>query len=495
MRSVDISGPRTRVRARRWDVVVLGSALPGLIAAVRLAMRRLRVLLVEEEAAARLPMGVREPFFVSAASGSILDAVLRALALPLIDRRRLQQRPVAYQVVLPGVRLDLGVPALASEELVAWGLAKPEGARALVRGLAEAAAAERDALLEAAIVRASRLPGLPRGATSPRLPRHARGLPDEVSHPTAALAPLFEAQVRALIQVATQTAAPEARARLIGGALEGGAWFESAEDSLLGLLRRRLQALHGEIRLLPGRFELVSVGELAGVAPAQSDDVWFGRALVLNAPLGPLTDWLATPPKPAKAADSTAAKPGGSAEKPQGSAGAAPDFLPAPGPLRRLGWVALEIDAEVLPEGMTRRVLRVGDPTQPLEGANLLRIALFPERQGREVVAIASFLLPAAEIEQDLELEHEVVEAVLELMPFARGRVRRLAPLPRPRWDDDLALEDPAPGSGWPGEVDLRLLSRPPVYRLAREQVGVLGVEGDCLLGWRAGEAILAELG
>jgi hypothetical protein len=42
--------------------------------------------------------------------------------------------------------------------------------------------------------------------------------------------------------------------------------------------------------------------------------------------------------------------------------------------------------------------------------------------------------------------------------------------------------------------VDLRLVSRPAVYRLAREAVGVLGVEGDCLLGWRAGEAILADL-
>ena len=480
MRSVEISGPRTRVRARRWDVVVLGSALPGLIAAVRLAMRRLRVLLVEEEAAARLPIGVREPFFVTGASGGVLDAVLRALALPLIDRRRLHPRPLAYQVVLPGARVDLGVPALASEELVAWGLAKPEKARALVRELAEAAAAERDALLDAAIVRTSRLPGLPRAASAPRLPRHARGLPDEVSHPSPELAPLFEAQVRALVQVANHAPPPEARARLLGGALEGGTSFESAEESLLGLLRRRFQALHGEIRLLPGRFELVSVGELAGVAPAQSDDVWFGRALVLNTPLGPLSEWLSERGASGRAA---AAPP------------SAPDFLPAAGPLRRVGWVALEIDADALPEGMARRVLRVGNPVRPLEGANLLRIALFPEHQGREVLAIASFLLPSAEVEQDLELEHEVVESVLELMPFARGRVRRRAPCPRPRWDDDLALEDPTPGSGWPGDVELRLLSRPPVYRLAREQVGVLGAEGDCLLGWRAGEAILAELG
>jgi hypothetical protein len=32
------------------------------------------------------------------------------------------------------------------------------------------------------------------------------------------------------------------------------------------------------------------------------------------------------------------------------------------------------------------------------------------------------------------------------------------------------------------------------VSRLPREQVGVLGVEGDCLLGWRAGDAILGDL-
>ena len=71
MRSVTPSGARSRLRARRWDVVVLGSALPGLIAAVRLAMGRLRVLIVEEEVAARQPATVREPFFLAgSASGS-----------------------------------------------------------------------------------------------------------------------------------------------------------------------------------------------------------------------------------------------------------------------------------------------------------------------------------------------------------------------------------------------------------------------------------------
>ena len=469
MRNVSISGARRSIRARRWDVVVLGSALPGLLAAVRLAMGRLRVLLVEEESAAQVPVTVREPFFLAGAtSGGVLDACLRALALPLIDRRRLQSDPVAYQVVLPGVRVDLGVAPATAEELVAWGLAEPEAARALVHDLAEAAAAERDALLEAPFVRTSRFGGLARAGAGARAPRHARGLPDEVSHPTTLLAPIFEAPVRALANVATPHVPPEARARLLGSALEGGACFASGEDSLLGLLRRRFHSLHGEIRALPGRFELVSVGELAGVAPAMSDDVWFGRALLLNAPVGPLAAWL-------------------------GEGGETPDILPPAPTLRRLGWIALKAPAEAVPEGMARRVLQVRDPHRPLEGANLVRIALYPERHGREVQVVGSFRMPCG-VWEDAELEADVAEAVLELMPFARDRVRRAAPLARPRWDDDLALEDPGSGSGWPGEVDLRLVSRPPVYRLAREQVGVLGVEGDCLLGWRAGEAILADL-
>ena len=52
-------------RARRWDVVVLGGALPGLVAAVRRGMAQLRVLVVEEESAARAPVLSREPFFLT----------------------------------------------------------------------------------------------------------------------------------------------------------------------------------------------------------------------------------------------------------------------------------------------------------------------------------------------------------------------------------------------------------------------------------------------
>jgi hypothetical protein len=239
-------------------------------------------------------------------------------------------------------------------------------------------------------------------------------------------------------------------------------------ETLIGLLRRRFHALHGEIRLLPGRFELVSVGELAGVAPAMSDEVWFGRALVLNAPLGPLAAWLE-------------------------ASGGAPDFLPTPPVLRHRGWTALKVPRDAVPEGMARRVIHVRDARAPLEAANLVRIGIFPEKAGREVQVVASYLMPPGE-DEAVQAQAEVTESLLELMPFARARARRVAPMARPHWDDELALEDPAPGAGWPSEVELRLLAKPPVYRLPREEVGVLGVEGDCLLGWRAGDAILSDL-
>jgi hypothetical protein len=199
-----------------------------------------------------------------------------------------------------------------------------------------------------------------------------------------------------------------------------------------------------------------------------SDEVWFGRTLLLNAPLGPLTDWLE-------------------------ASGGAPDFLPPRGKLRRRGWAALRMPQECVPEGMARRVLAVANPALPLEGANLVRIAVVPERSGRDVQVVATYLVPEG-VGDEAILEGEVAESLLALMPFARQAARRAAAPQRPRWDDDLALEDPAPGTGWPGEVDLRLLSRPPVYRLPREQVGVLGVEGDFLLGWRAGDAIFGDL-
>ena len=59
MRGLAEIKPGGRHRTRRWDVLVLGSALPGMVAAIRLALRGARVLIVEEEVATENFAGLR----------------------------------------------------------------------------------------------------------------------------------------------------------------------------------------------------------------------------------------------------------------------------------------------------------------------------------------------------------------------------------------------------------------------------------------------------
>ncbi len=457
-----------RLRARRWDAIVLGSALPGLIAATRLALGKKRVLLVEEENAARLPTAIREPFVIPLCEDGVLDRCLRALGLPLIDRRRLLPAETAYQVLLPGVRCDAGEAALTAAELVAWGLAKPELAQAWVEQLGAAAQHEREQLLAQPFVRFGGLRDFARGVVRSR----SDAGPDPLAELRAASAPLrrwADSQVSALRGTAERLPPPAAQLRLLAAALEGCAFFASGEESLTGLFRSRFQALHGEIRLVSDPFELVASDGAAAVHPRHSTELWVGRALILNAPSCALRRWILE------------------------SGGAEPDFLPhAPGVRRRLN-VRLEARREDLPEGMARRVI---DATDPSEDAEPIRVAWNPGREdGSAEVTLSTVATEALAEPARAVLEARMVERVQALLPFAEQRLRRLPLPPSPHWDDPTLLEDPEPGSAWPSEISLRLISRPPVYRLPREASGVLGTEGDCLLGWRAGESILGELG
>lgn len=460
---------RSRLRARRWDAIVVGGALPGLVAAARLCMDGQRVLVIEEEAAARAFPPLREPFLLAGAgSGGVLAVLLRELSVPLIDARRLEPDPLAYQVVLPEARIDVGGIARTGEELVTWGLAKPDVVQPLLRALARSSAAERDALLASPVVRAAGLRRLGRGPAQPT--RHARGMPVEAATPPPELAPFFEAQVRVLSNLDRADPGPEARARLLGSALDGGAAFPSAEHSLRGLLRERILALHGEFRTLPGAFELVAADGEPGLAPARSAELWLGRVLVLNAHRGLLARLL-------READL-----------------AVPPLLDAPAPARRRAVVHLRTRREVIPSGMARRVVRLIDPLRPADGTNVLGIALHPLAAGSDAVHLIASAVVEADDPEPARREAEIEDAVRALMPFSEGRLAR-QPGFHPRWDDDAALEDPAPGAAWPAEVEIRAASRPPVYALARSALGGLGAEGDLLLGWRAGERIAADLG
>ena len=72
-----------RLRARRWDAIVLGSGLPALITAARLGAAHHSVLVVEEDAARAQHPALREPFLLSGfRDEGALFHLLRTLNIP-----------------------------------------------------------------------------------------------------------------------------------------------------------------------------------------------------------------------------------------------------------------------------------------------------------------------------------------------------------------------------------------------------------------------------
>jgi hypothetical protein len=471
MRGLPAVDPSASQRTRRWDAVVLGGALPGLIAAVRLGMRGERVLVVEEDAALAAFAGLREPFLMTGGDGEgVLAACLRALGVPLIDRRRLDADACAYQIVCPDARLDVGEAAATIEELIAWNVAAPEAAHELVRALAHAAAAEREAMLLAPVVRgARRLPVPPRRAPAqaprPDTLRHPRGLPALVASAPERLAALLAAQVRALSNLGASAPSPEARARLLGLALEGGALLAPGEGGLRGLLRRRIESLHGEFRSVSGAFRLIATAQQPGIEIAGSGEICVGRALVLNAPRDALASAVAEDP--------------------------VPEPLRAPSAARRRVALHFRVRCEALPEGMAPRVIVVRDLAMAMDSSNVVTLRVFPPARPRDPADLVASTVIANDDAEVASAETVIGAAVAELLPFAAAsRVHARAA----RWDVEDRLADPPPGGGWPGESEIRLACRQPVYALERGVVASLGFDGDLLLGWRAGDAIAADL-
>jgi hypothetical protein len=479
MRDLPVLDASDTIRVRRWDAVVLGGALPGLVAAVVLGMRGARVLIVEEEAAVSGFAGLREPFlYTGAGNEGVLGSCLRAIGIPLIDRRRMVKETLAYQVVLPDARPEVGEAARTIEELVAWGLAKPDEAQALVRALCQAATAERDAMLESPVVRASRrrlsarrgptrAPGAGSEANESRTAPRARGLPAEVAAASPPLARFLAAQIRVLSNLGGTLPPPEAQARLLGAPIEGNAGLLGETGGLRQLLRRRIEALYGEFRTIPSGLRLIAAANQPGVATKATRDVWVGRALVLNAPRQALA--------------------------------AAHGQDPVPDLLQSTPATHLRIDLHyvarrtVLPEGMASRVICVASEPGLGQDVDVVAVRVIPGAKDSERAdLVVSAVLPAEHA--DVETAETRFTPILErLMPFSKGGfVRQCSP--EPVWDSDALLADPAPGSGWPGDCELRRSSRPPVYALDRAGVAALGFEGEVLLGWRAGDAIATDL-
>jgi len=450
-------------RVRRWDVVVVGAALPGLIAAVRLGQRGARVVVLEEEAAAAAPTLLREPFVLTGAhSSGVLGSCLRRLGVPLIDQRRFAPVDVAVQVALPDARVDFGRTALTAAELTAWGLAKPDEARGLVRALDQAARAE-GAAMQADAERGARRrlrtsdPGDAESAAG-----LARGWPREASDVEPPLRQLLDALVRALSNLGAAPPSPEARARLVGGLLDGGALLGGGDASLLSMIRSRARALFAEFRCVDRPFELVSVANQPGLALRDPDEVISARVMVLNAPLAGLRRALRGEP---------------------------PEILRGTEPTRRRVLRHLRGPAEVLPEGMEPRLVCV--PAASGGPVPVVTLRRHPGERSGEVELIATAVGPA---DAPVAGMQQWIDQVLErLIPFADGRLTA-RPVPSPLWDTDWLLCDPGGGAGWPAPFSSRLPGRLPIHHLDRAAVAGLGFEGDLLLGLHAADAIAAEL-
>lgn len=455
-----------RLGARRWDVIILGSGIHAVVCAARLGMAGHRVLVVEEQRARDVFPGLREPFFLGGARDKgLLDTGLRELTLPLIERRRVETESLSLQIVGPELRLDIADPGITAQELVAWGLAKPEVAQAIVRALVESSEAERRAMLAAPAVRIGRRLARTRPGTQGS---HVRGLPAEVARPPEALLPILSAQIRALSNLADTLPSPEARGRLLGSLLAGGAGFGADPPWLSGLLRHRAESVHVEFRTTSDLFEIVDNEGEPGVR-VEGQPLWLGRCLVLAAPDTALIRTI---------------------EPPAG-------FLDDSRSARRRLAIHLRCKTVALPEGMGRRVVITPDPDHP-DDLEEVTVSLYASADSdTQVEIVAKALVPGDPVglsNDDLARFEDQIEARLRtLMPFANKKLSRRR-IDRPRWDDDDWLEDPPPGQGWPAEVELRVNSRPPVYRLDRAGTAGLGLEGDILLGWRGGDAIAAEL-
>jgi len=471
----------TTLRSRRWDVLVLGGSLPGLVSAIRLAMAGHRILVVEEENATRIPALLRDPFLLPGpAKEGILDPCLQALAFAPIERQAFETVPIGQQLILPDARVDVGNAVSTAEEWVAWGLSKPEEAREVARSLEAAARAECEAMLSAPLVlggrrralplrrssRASEFLGETPAANGRRTSRHPRGLPEAASGVGPGLARAFDAQVRALSNLATRAPSPEARARLLGAPLAGGNALHRNETPLRSLLRKRLESLHVEFRTVARPFEFTRLGSHPGIVGMTAGDAWLGRALVVNAPPGRLAAALSA------------------------WGHAAPDFLRGSAPTHRRLAVHIRAVAEVVPEGLARRAILVGHGDPDVETVTL---SVHPSPRGKRFAELVLRRVVPDVVERFEGEAEKLEQALIRLMPFSEGRLARAPLAPIPLWDDEAALGDPEGGSGWPGDVALRA-GRQPVFVLPRDHVAGLGVEGDLLLGWRAGDLIREAL-
>ena len=435
------------MNTQRSDVLVLGSSLGGLVAATYLARAGLRVVLVEEECLAKRPPLLREPFALSGLeSDGPTQRVMRELALPLIEQRRIEQREVSLQVLLPRARVDVHAGRREfARELAAYRVCDPEAALAFL----DAADVRGDEL------RARLLEGDPAeagGAFMSRIfARASRSAPADAGLGAlpSGMGAIVEALVAGLSRLVPSGAAGRDAALLLRGPREGGFFMPDAGAPFLDLFRRRLLALHGEIRST-AEFSLVSDrGDLGLELPRGR---LFARAVVLAAPLELI-------------------------RRMGVQTGAVPRWLPARTPPVEMIARLYRAEPDSLPVGLAARAVVAPGPP---EAMYWLARHSDPVQKGVDWVLVGG--PGAARLPADQPLG--------DLSPAPGAGITRVDLGTTPRWDRDAAdhrfLAARAEGN---------LRGKPPIVAVGAELAPGLGFEGELLLARQTALRLAERLG
>jgi hypothetical protein len=428
------------------DVLIVGSTLGGIVAGAYAARAGLRVTLLEEDAHAKRPPLLREPFLLGASGLSgPLDLVLRELGVGPVERRMLERDEPALQVALPEAHVDVGGGRERSAaELAACGLATREEADLWLERLQTRGDSARASLVPGGP------PAVPRGPRWSRLPTRVRPLRLPLAGGLGVPPPprRAEALVAGLVEGLSYQAGVDPRgapALLLRATLEEGIRGTDATSGVIDLFRRRFIAFHGEIRGVPS-LALFGSRKEAGVELGR--ERLLARALVLSTPGALLRDVV---PK--------------GQSLPRWLRGASPAF-PLPTRLVRA-------DHKALSSGMGPRVI---DATEP----GLIRwVSRSPDPADDTVewIVVRATTLSAAPSDRPLG----------GLAPFGEGRLLPVEPGP-PVWWDLGGSEVRIGGRGWKA-----LRSRHPlVLSVGPDVAPSLGGEGE-LLTARAVGVWLAE--
>jgi pyridine nucleotide-disulfide oxidoreductase len=431
----------------RSDVLVIGSSLGGLVAATYLARAGLRTVLVEEDTLAKRPPLLREPF---ALSGLEIEGpahrVFRELALPLIEQRRIAQRSVSLQVLLPHARLDVHAGRRDfARELEAFDVCDPKEAQAFF----EAVDARGDE------IRARLVEGDAGDAGAPLVRRLLAGAARNGSAEASlgplpdGLGPVVTALLAGLSRLTPESPPGRDAALLLRATREGGFFMPDAGAPFLDLFRRRFLTLHGEIKTT-GDFALVNErGELGIELPRGR---LFARGAILAAPIELL-------------------------RRVSTSAGTTPRWLAPRTPPVDMPLRLFRADPDALPVGLASRAVVVPGAVEAMHWVS--RYA-DPVQEGVEWLLVAGPGATALPLDQPLGA----------LNPFPDGGLVPIDLGPSPRWDRDASDHRfLTPRS------ESLLRTKPPVFAVGAEIAPGLGFEGELLLARQAALRLAERLG